>query len=103
MVFENKKVVLCHGVADLRKGAAGLLSFLEIAEEGVWYLFSNRTRSLVKAVCLDRQGTWLLTRRLKQGVFDWPERAVGASELDPASAESVCLGERQKRLAEAFI
>jgi len=103
MLFGEKPVVLCHGVADLRKGASGLLSLLEIYEEDVWYLFSNRARSLVKAVRVDSKGTWLLTRRLNQGHFRWPERATGSSPLSVRSAEELCAGERLKRMAEAFL
>ena len=103
MVFGDKQVVLCHGVADLRKGAAGLLALLELAQVDVWYLFSNRSRSLVKGVCLDSKGSWLVTRRLKQGHFQWPERATGASLIDGLCAETICSGERLKRLAEAVL
>ncbi len=28
MLFEGDKVILCHGVVDLRKGAIGLLSLV---------------------------------------------------------------------------
>jgi transposase len=103
MVFGDKPVVLCHGVADLRRGAWGLLSLLEIYQEDVWYLFSNRTRSLVKAVRVDAQGIWLVTRRLNQGSFRWPERAGGASPLSVHSAEELCAGQRLKRVAAAFL
>jgi hypothetical protein len=103
MVFGDKKVVLCHGVADLRKGAAGLLTLLEVYELDVWYLFSNRTRSLVKGVCLNATGTWLVTCRLKQGSFQWPERACGSSLISATIAEEICAGERLKRIAEAVL
>jgi len=52
MQFENRKVVLFHGVADLRKGAVGLLAFVGRLEPGVWYFFSNRSRSL-SSVCVE--------------------------------------------------
>ena len=103
MFFGDKKVVLCHGVADLRKGSAGLLALLGLYEVDVWYLFSNRQRSLLKAVRVDTTGTWLVTRRLRQGAFQWPERAQGSSALEPLAAEELCSGQRLKRLAEAVL
>ena len=38
MLFEGSKVILCHGVVDLRKGAAGLMSLVAEPEPGTWYL-----------------------------------------------------------------
>ena len=42
MLLEGDKVILCHGVVDLRKGAAGLLGLMPHPKRGTWYLFSNR-------------------------------------------------------------
>lgn len=69
MYFESEEVIICHGVVDLRKGAPGLLALVKPIERGKWYLFSNRSRSLIKGVLVDKQGVWLSTRRLNQGGF----------------------------------
>jgi hypothetical protein len=56
MQFENSKVILFHGVVDLRKGGVGLMALVDNPQPGTWYLFSNRNRSLFKCVRLDRSG-----------------------------------------------
>ena len=56
MQFKDSKVVLFHGVVDLRKGAAGLVALVDDPEPHTWYLFSNRSRTLMKCVRLDRSG-----------------------------------------------
>ena len=97
MQFEGEKVILCHGVVDLRKGAPGLLALLEKPDVGVWYLFSNRRRSLVKCVKKDSRGHWVATRRLDRGHFEWIERAAGSSVIKAGAASSLCDGHKIKR------
>lgn len=96
MQFEGCDVVLFHGVVDLRKGAAGLLGLIEKPEFGTWYLFSNRTRSLMKCVRLDGAGVWMGSRRLKQGRYLWVERSRGSSVLSPSAARDLCAGKKPK-------
>jgi len=97
MQFEGEKVILCHGVVDLRKGASGLLALVELPETGVWYLFSNRRRSLVKCVKRDSRGSWVAVRRLERGHFEWIERASVSSIIQAVDARSICDGHRIKR------
>ncbi|MFT5836585.1 MAG: transposase [Candidatus Azotimanducaceae bacterium] len=96
MQFEKTKIILCHGVANLSKGAAGLLSLINEPEREAWYLFSNRSRSLVKCVCRDRFGVWATSRRLNNGRFQWIERAEGSSVIDAKIARELCLGKKPK-------
>lgn len=96
MQFDKSKIVLFHGVVDLRKGAAGLLALVDTPEPRIWYLFSNRTRSLMKCVRLDRSGLWMGSRRLKQGHYHWVERSRGTSVLSTVEAEDLCAGKKPK-------
>lgn len=102
MLFEGNKVILCHGVVDLRKGAVGLLSLIPEPEPETWYMFSNRTRSLIKCVRTDGTGLWMASRRLKQGHFHWIERAAGSTVIRVADAGSICRGDKIKRRASDF-
>ena len=97
MLFEGEKVIVFHGVVDLRKGVAGLLTLLEKPELGTWYLFSNRTRGLIKCLRVDSTGYWLVSRRLIRGHFQWIERATGSSWISAADANLLCSGVRIKR------
>lgn len=97
MQFENninEKFIICHGVVDLRKGSAGLLALIDNPQRGTWYLFSNRTRTLLKCVRIDRYGIWMGTRRLNHGHFCWLERAVGASTLTHEQMLDLCAGKK---------
>ena len=96
MDFEKSRVVLFHGVVDLRKGASGLLGLIDEPEAGTWYLFSNRTRSLLKCVRIDRAGVWMGSRRLKQGRYLWVERSRGSSVLTASAARELCSGKKPK-------
>lgn len=102
MLFEGAKVVLCHGVVDLRKGAVGLLSLVPEPEPGTWYMFSNRTRRLIKCVRTDGTGYWMASRRLNQGHFHWIERAAGSTAIRVADADTICRGDKIKRRAIDF-
>ena len=94
-------MILCHGVVDLRKGAAGLLSLVPEPERGTWYLFSNRSRGLIKCVRTDGVGCWVATRRLNRGHFQWIERAAGSTAITVSDADTICMGSRIKRCAES--
>lgn len=100
--FENKFVLL-HGVVDLRKGAAGLLSLVGGAELGVCYFFSNRSRSLLKCVYRDKHGVWVATRRLESGTFQWFESVAGSSVLTSEQVTELCAGMRLNFSYEDFI
>lgn len=102
MIFSDEKVMVCHGVVDLRKGAVGLLSVVADVELGTWYLFSNRSRDLCKAVCRDRTGCWVVSRRLHRGLFAWPESASGMTRLRSEEVEALCCGDQIKRVSEHF-
>ncbi len=102
MLFEGNKVILCHGVVDLRKGAEGLIGLVAEPEPGTWYLFSNRTRRLIKCVRTDRTGIWMASRRLKQGYFHWLERAAGSSVITVSDADTICRGDKIKRRPSDF-
>lgn len=66
---------------DLRKGADGLQALVERPEPEVLYVFSNRTRGLLKFLSIDSTGVWCGTRRLHHGRFVWPESPQGRQRL----------------------
>ena len=56
-----------NGLALLVEKALGLDPFAACV-----YVFSNRRRNRVKILCWDRNGFWLLLKRLEQDRFIWP-------------------------------
>lgn len=86
---EAARCYVYGGVVDLRKGAAGLVALIGKAEEEVLYVFSNRTRELLKFVAVDKTGIWCGTRRLHRSRFVWPESPQGRQKL--TADELACL------------
>lgn len=56
-----------NGLAALVQQALGLNPFAECV-----YVFSNRARNRVKVLGWDRNGFWLLLKRLEEDRFIWP-------------------------------
>ena len=60
-----------NGLALLVDKALGLDPFAPCA-----YVFGNRRRNRVKILGWDRNGYWLLLKRLEQDRFIWPQEAA---------------------------
>jgi transposase len=60
-----------NGLAPLVEKSLGLDPFASCA-----YVFSNRRRNRVKILGWDRNGYWLLLKRLEQDRFIWPTAQV---------------------------
>lgn len=87
--FEAERCYVYGGVVDLRKGANTLRVLVGGGEPGALYLFSNRTRALLKFLSVDESGAWCGTRRLHHSRFDWPESPEGRQRL--CAEELACL------------
>lgn len=80
------------GYTDMRKGPAAL-AYIVQEEMGLpafgksVFVFCGRSRRTVKAIVWDRNGWWVLSKRLQCGMgFKWPESReealkVGAGDL----------------------
>ncbi len=70
---------------DFRKGMDGLIGvcrqqLFKEPLDGALFLFQNRAKTAIRALCFDGQGFWLFTKRLSNGKFHWwPKKG---SELD---------------------
>jgi transposase len=63
---------------DMRKGFDGLYGRVKdhLGQDplsGHLFLFTNRTRTRVKALVWDGSGLWMCAKRLERGRFHWPE------------------------------
>ena len=74
------KVFLAVDPCDLRRGHNGLLAL--VADKlkgdiraGALFVFTNRSRRLLKVLYWDGTGLWLLSKRLEKGTFSWPRSA----------------------------
>lgn len=79
--IEAERIYAYGGVVDLRKGADGLRLLVGKPEPDALYVFSNRTRGLLKFLIVDATGVWCGTRRLHHRRFAWPESPEGRERL----------------------
>ncbi len=92
------KVHLAVGSTDLRKGFEGLQGVIRNQMEmdpssGHLFVFSNRGKSRIKMLYFDGSGTWVSSKRLEKGRFDWPDPMETASKIIISVAEFIVLVE----------
>lgn len=71
---------------DMRKGFEGLCALVagrleEDLRSGALFVFGNRRRTRLKILYFDGTGLWLMTKRLEEGTFSWPQAAEGGTKL----------------------
>jgi transposase len=80
------QIFLCPEPVDLRRGLDGLraVAIDRVARDprsGGLFLFTNRRRDSLRALCFDRNGMVLLAKRLDRGTFFWPRALEGTRVL----------------------
>jgi transposase len=78
------KIYLGVEAVDMRKGFEGLYGLVRehLGQDplsGHIFLFTNRTRTRLKALVWDGSGLWVCAKRLERGRFRWPEKAESRS------------------------
>ncbi len=83
-----KKVIVCCGRVDLRRGIDGLAAYvrlhygLEPFEKGTLFLFCGTRNDRIKGLVYEGDGSTLLYKRLAPGNhFQWPRTPEEAREL----------------------
>jgi len=71
------KIYVAVEAVDMRKGFEGLYGLVrdQLGQDplsGYLFLFSNRTRTRLKALVWDGSGLWVCAKRLEKGLFRWP-------------------------------
>ena len=71
------KIYIAVEAVDMRKGIDGLHGLVrdQLGEDplsGHLFLFTNRTRTRLKALVWDGSGLWVCAKRLEKGRFRWP-------------------------------
>lgn len=72
------KIFVGVEAVDMRKGFEGLYGLVRdpLGQDplsGHVFLFTNRTRTRLKALVWDGSGLWVCAKRLEKGRFRWPE------------------------------
>ncbi|HYP14662.1 MAG TPA: IS66 family insertion sequence element accessory protein TnpB [Bryobacteraceae bacterium] len=78
------KIYLAAEAVDMRKGFEGLHGLVRdyLGQDplsGHLFLFTNRSRTRVKALVWDGSGLWVCAKRLERGRFHWPQATEGRS------------------------
>jgi transposase len=86
------KIYLGVEAIDMRKGFDGLFGLVRdhLGEDplsGHLFLFTNRTRTRLKALLWDGSGLWVCAKRLERGRFHWP----ATHEADATHGASVTM------------
>src|SRR5207245_10730831 len=71
------KIYVAVEAVDMRKGFDGLYGLVrdQLGQDplsGHLFLFSNRTRTRLKALVWDGSGVWVCAKRLEKGRCRWP-------------------------------
>lgn len=71
------KIYIALDAIDMRKGFEGLHGLVrdQLGQDplsGHLFLFTNRTRTRLKALVWDGSGLWVCAKRLEKGRFHWP-------------------------------
>lgn len=72
------KVWVCLEPCDMRMGFEGLSGLVahrlhEVLTSGALFVFTNKRHTRLKVLYFDGSGLWLMTKRLEQGTFCWPQ------------------------------
>ncbi len=83
-----KRVILAAGKTDLRRGMDGLKAIIQLKygldplEPGTLFLFCGTRRDRIKGLVFEGDGYLLMTKRLSDGVYQWPRDTDEALSLD---------------------
>ena len=78
------KIYIGLDAVDMRKGFDGLYGLVrdhlgQDPRSGHLFLFTNRSRTRLKALVWDGSGLWVCAKRLERGRFGWPVASGGRS------------------------
>lgn len=90
MALGNRHIFLCGTPVDMRKGIDGLSAIVlgqlqQAPESGAVFVFVGRRADRLKALCWERDGFWLCSKRLARGRFVVPR--ISRSDGRPAALE----------------
>mgnify|MGYP000064091255 CR=1 FL=1 len=77
----SSQLLIATSPQDFRKGIDGFASlcrneFDRNPQDSTIFVFTNRSRTMIRLLAYDRNGYWLMTKRLSKGKFkQWPKTA----------------------------
>ena len=84
-----RRIVVVTGRTDLRRGIPGLSALVRLnygmnpMEQGTLFLFCGNRRDRIKGLILEDDGWLMLTKRVSNGVYQWPRNSQEARDITP--------------------
>ena len=96
------KIYVAVEPCDMRKGYEGLAALVTTVlhhdlRSGALFVFGNRRRTRLKVLYFDGTGLWLMTKRLEEGTFSWPQGEQKVIALRPEAFAMLTDGVDLKR------
>lgn len=106
----HMRIFVATSALDMRKGIDGvaLVCRTKLSSDpmsGAVFVFTNRSRKMIRLLSYDGQGYWLATKRLSQGRFPfWPTGTLEVSEIEAHEIQILIRGgdPRQVRVLEPW-
>ena len=88
------KIYIAVEAIDMRKGFEGLHGLVrdQLGQDplsGHLFLFTNRTKTRLKALVWDGSGLWVCAKRLEKGRFHWPKVGPEADHANSVTMRAV--------------
>jgi len=93
------RILIATQAKDFRKGIDGMAAIcrLELEKDprsGVYFVFINRNRTMIRVLVYDGNGFWLMTKRLSKGKFvGWPTSTSALSAVEAKFLRILLSGE----------
>ncbi|MBR5579164.1 MAG: IS66 family insertion sequence element accessory protein TnpB [Lachnospiraceae bacterium] len=93
-----KKVYLCAGFTDLRRGIDGLARIIRFQfqldpyDKNTLFLFCGKRTDRIKGLLWEGDGFLLLYKRIENGSFQWPRSIEEVMELTPQQYQMLMSG-----------
>lgn len=94
----HMRILVAVEPVDGRKGIDSLAALcrrtlLEDPFSGAVFLFINRSRTAIRALCYDGNGYWLVQKRLSKGTFrGWPTADRASQAFEPHQVQALLAG-----------
>ncbi len=93
LLTHQSRILIGVAPADFRKGIDGFVGLCQHElgadpRSGTVFVFRNRAATMIRALCYEGGGYWLMTKRLSKGRFrHWPHSTTTA--LEPMQAQAL--------------
>jgi len=105
--FGTGRIFLYREAVDMRKSFDTLSALVSSKLEenplsGAMFVFLNKPRNRVKILFFDRDGYWLMSKRLERGTFALPDGNNVKQSLDPGTLAMLLEGIKVVKKSKRF-